>query len=92
MIKWVINKRYKHSPECFCGYRMKPTDIRKTESEDSWKCIWKKCGWETYQSSNGKLHWLKVEKKLKKALTFTKICRKIKYKMRENITNLKGVI
>ena len=32
------------------------------------------------------------EKKLKKALTLTKICRKIKYKMRENITNLKGVI
>ena len=89
MIKWVINKRYKHSPECFCGYRMKPTDIRKTESEDSWKCIWKKCDWETYQSSNGKLHWLKVEKKLKKALTLTQICRKIKYKMREYITNLK---
>ena len=42
-----------------CGYRMKPTDRRKTESEYSWKCIWKKCGWETYQSSNGKLHWFK---------------------------------
>ena len=61
--------------------------------------MWKKCGWESYQSSNGKLHWFqesqmikKSEKKLKKALTFTKICRKIKYKMRENITNLKGVI
>ena len=74
---------------CMCGYRMKPTDKRKNVSEDSWKCIWKKCDWETYQSSNGKLHWLKVEKKLKKALTLTKICRKIKYKMRENITNLK---
>ena len=73
-----------------CGYRMKPTDRRKTVSEDSWKCIWKKCGWETYQTDNGKLHWMKKnEKNLKKALTFTKICRKIKYKMRENITNLK---
>ena len=72
-----------------CGYRMKPTDKRKNVSEDSWICIWKKCGWETYQTLNGKLHWMKVEKKLKKALTLTKICRKIKYKMRENITNLK---
>jgi hypothetical protein len=36
---------------------MKPT---KTREEYSWKCIWvKKCGWETYQSSNGKLHWMK---------------------------------
>ena len=34
----------------------------------------------------------KSEKKLKKALTLTQICRKIKYEMRENITNLKGVI
>ena len=34
----------------------------------------------------------KSEKKLKKDLTLTQICRKIKYKMRENITNLKGVI
>ena len=34
----------------------------------------------------------KSEKKLKKALTFTNFIRKIKYEMRENITNLKGVI
>ena len=41
-----------------CGYRMKPTQVRS--EEESWKCIWeKKCGWETYQSSNGKLHWFK---------------------------------
>ena len=46
-----------------CGYRMKPTDKRKTESEDSWICIWKKCGWETYQTLNGKLHWLKKSAK-----------------------------
>ena len=31
----------------------------------------------------------KSEKKLKKGLTLTQICRKIKYNMRENITNLK---
>ena len=35
---------------------MKPTYTRE---EYSWKCIWKKCGWETFQSGNGKLHWLK---------------------------------
>ena len=57
MIKWVLSKWYKHSPECNCGYKMKPTQTRF--EEDSWKCVWKKCGWESYQSSNGKLHWLK---------------------------------
>jgi len=36
---------------------MKPTKVRF--DEDSWKCIWKKCGWETYQTDNGKLHWFK---------------------------------
>jgi len=57
MIKWVLSKWYKHSPICNCGWTMKPTQIRF--DEDSWKCIWKKCDWETYQSSNGKLHWFK---------------------------------
>ena len=57
MIKWVINKVYKHNPECMCGYRMKPTQIRF--DEDSWKCIWKKCGWEVNQTFNGTLHWKK---------------------------------
>ena len=57
MIKWVLSKWYKHSPICNCGWTMKPTQIRF--DEDSWICIWKKCGWETYQSSNGKLHWFK---------------------------------
>jgi hypothetical protein len=42
-----------------CGYRMKPTDKRKNVSEDSWKCIWKKCDWEVYETLNGKLHWMK---------------------------------
>ena len=57
MIKWILSKWYKHSPICNCGGTMKPTQIRF--DEDSWKCIWKKCDWETYQSSNGKLHWFK---------------------------------
>jgi len=58
MIKWFLTKWYRHSPECFCGWKMKPTKTRLDEY--SWKCIWeKKCGWETYQGSSGKLHWFK---------------------------------
>ena len=57
MIKWIISKIHKHSPVCMCGYKMKPT--QKRLDEYSWKCIWKKCGWESYQSSNGKLHWFR---------------------------------
>ena len=54
--KWFLTKWYKHSPECICGYRMKPTNTRLNEY--SWKCLWeKKCGWGTYQTDNGKLHW-----------------------------------
>ena len=48
---------YKNSPECNCGYKMKPTQTRLDDY--SWKCIWKKCEWEAYESPNGKLHWLK---------------------------------
>ena len=58
MFKWVLSKMYKHSPTCNCGWTMKPTQTRI--GEYSWKCIWKKkCGWETYQGSSGKLHWYK---------------------------------
>jgi len=35
---------------------MKPIN---SSYEYSWKCIWKKCGWETFQTGNGKLHWKK---------------------------------
>ena len=59
MIKWIVNKWYKNSPECMCGYNMKPVTHSTYREEYSWKCIWKKCDWETYQSSNGKLHWFK---------------------------------
>ncbi len=58
MIKWVVNKFYKHNPECMCGYKMKSTNNR--QDEYSWKCLWvKKCGYEVYETSNGKLHWFK---------------------------------
>ena len=57
MFKWVLSKWYKNSPDCFCGYRMKPTE---TYHDYSWKCLWiKKCGWETFQGTSGKLHWFK---------------------------------
>ena len=59
MIKWIINKWYKNSPECMCEYKMKPMD--SNFDYYSWKCIWKKCGWETYQSGNGKLHWFRIK-------------------------------
>ncbi len=58
MIKWVVNKLYKHNPECMCGYKMKPIN---SSYEYSWKCIWKKCGWEATQTYNGTLHWKKHE-------------------------------
>jgi hypothetical protein len=57
MIKWFLSKWYKHSPTCNCGWTMKPHhNIHQLE----WKCVWeKKCGWGTFQDSNGKLHWWK---------------------------------
>jgi len=57
VIKWFINKLYKHNPECVCGYRMKSIDTYGDTY--SWICIWKKCKWEAFESDNGKLHWFK---------------------------------
>ena len=58
MIKWVVNNLlYKHTPECFCGYKMKPFEIWSEGFK--WVCIWKKCGWEAFDNGNGKLHWWK---------------------------------
>ena len=41
--------------------KMKPIIKMSTYSsyDYSWKCIWKKCGWEATQTFNGTLHWLK---------------------------------
>ena len=50
---------YKYTPECMCGYNMKPID---SNYDYSWKCIWKKCGWEATQTFNGTLHWKKKVK------------------------------
>ena len=61
MIKWVVNKWYNHSPECMCGYKMKP--FEKWTDDYQSKCIWKKCGWEAFDNGNGKLHWWKKSEK-----------------------------
>jgi len=60
MFKWIINKYYKNSPECICGYKMKPLNV--AFDYYSWKCVWKKCDWETTQTFNGSYHWKKSAK------------------------------
>ena len=65
MIKFFINLLYKNNPKCLCGYRMKPVNFRNDEY--SWVCLWKKkCGYETYESYNGTLHWFKNRQKSEK--------------------------
>ena len=32
----------------YCGWAMKPFE-KYTQFIDTWKCIWKKCDWETFQ-------------------------------------------
>ncbi len=50
-----------------CGYKMKSTNNR--QDEYSWKCLWvKKCGYEVYETSNGKLHWFKSKERGRKCL------------------------
>ncbi len=55
MFKWLVKNWYKHSPICKCGWAMKP--FEEWTDRYQWKCIWTKCGWEAFQSENGKLHW-----------------------------------
>ncbi len=31
--------------------------VKKWTYENQWKCIWKKCGWESFDNGDGKLHW-----------------------------------
>ena len=57
MIKWLVNIWYRHNPECHCGWKMK---YKENPHQMEWECIWsKKCGWGTFQDTNGKLHWWK---------------------------------
>ena len=53
--KWILRFYYKHSPECNCGWAMKP--FEEYTDRHQWKCIWKDCGWEAFEDSDGKLHW-----------------------------------
>ena len=55
MFKWLVKKWYNHSPICNCGWAMKP--FESWTSRYQWKCVWKSCGCEAFQSDNGKLHW-----------------------------------
>ena len=55
MFKWLVKKWYKHSPTCNCGWAMKP--FEEYTDRNQWKCVWKSCGCEVFQSDNGKLHW-----------------------------------
>jgi hypothetical protein len=55
MFKLLLKKYYKHSPECHCGWAMKP--FEEYTDRHQWKCIWKDCDWEAFEDSNGKLHW-----------------------------------
>ena len=59
MIKWLVNFWYRHNPECPCGWKMK---YKENPYQMEWKCIWSKCGWGTFQETNGKLHWWKSRK------------------------------
>jgi len=59
LIKWLVNKWYKYCPTCDCGYKMKPSNFRRSD-EFGWKCMFvKKCGIQVYQTTNGTLHWYK---------------------------------
>jgi hypothetical protein len=55
--KWLLRFYYKHTPECICGWAMKP--FENWTDRYQWKCIWSKCGWQTFDSGDGKLHWMK---------------------------------
>ena len=41
---------------CPCKWRMIPVE---NQFHDTWKCKWKKCGWEVFSGTSGKLHWYK---------------------------------
>ena len=40
MFKLLLKKYYKHSPECHCGWTMKP--FERYTDRYQWKCIWSK--------------------------------------------------
>jgi len=62
MMRWLHNKFWReHTPPCMeCGWNMK--SIIETYDRMEWKCVWPLCGWSTFQSTNGKLHWYRSKK------------------------------
>lgn len=57
IIKWLHNRKHKHTPMCVCGYKM--VFDKETSDFDRiyWKC--KKCLTEAYENYDCKLHWFK---------------------------------
>lgn len=39
-----------------CGWTMKNYKPH-SHYDIMWKCVWNKCKWEAFQSSNGTIHW-----------------------------------
>ena len=58
--KWLLRFYYKHSPKCHCGWAMKPF-VKYTDGHQ-WKCIWKDCGWEAFEDSNGDIGFIEINK------------------------------
>ena len=55
--KWLHNRKHKQNPLCVCKWRMLPVEYKYHDY--IWKCKWGKCGWETFDNGDGKLHWYK---------------------------------
>jgi len=58
--KWLLRFYYKHSPECHCGWAMKPF-VKYTDGHQ-WKCIWKDCGCEAFEDNNGDIDFIEINK------------------------------
>ena len=57
IFKWLHNRKYKQNPLCVCEWRMVLAEYK--HHDYIWKCKWDKCGWETFDNGDGKLHWYK---------------------------------
>jgi len=58
MWMWLHNKFWReHTPQCQCGWNMRLD--KESMFRYEWRCIWKSCGWGTFQSANGRYNWWK---------------------------------
>lgn len=53
--KRLLRFYFKGTPECHCGWSMKPFDDHTDRYQ--WKCVSKACGWTAFEDGKGKLHW-----------------------------------